>query len=71
LIPDFTDAEPTIYNIDNPSIDMDVDVVSTDNDLGVTVAVDYTGEDDTVPTVSAGTGDLDISTGDYIDEYFD
>ncbi|MBU4070865.1 MAG: hypothetical protein KJ773_01670, partial [Candidatus Thermoplasmatota archaeon] len=67
MIPDFHDIEPMIYNTDNFAIDIKPDVVATDNDLGVTVAIDYGGEDDTFPTVTSATGDFALSTGDYIE----
>lgn len=67
MIPDLDDAEPTIYNIDNSAIDIEVDAIIVDNDIGITVAVDYIGEDDIAPTVSVIEGDFELSTGDYID----
>ena len=66
LIPDISDAEPIIYNTDNFAIEIAPDVIATDNELGVTVAIDYEGDDFTIPTVSSTTGDFAISTGDYI-----
>ncbi|MDO9537991.1 MAG: hypothetical protein Q7J68_06700, partial [Thermoplasmata archaeon] len=67
LIPDISDVEPMIYNTDNFAIDMTPDVIATDNELGVTVAIDYVGDVYAVPTVSSATGDFAISTGDYIE----
>ena len=67
LIPDISDAEPMMYNTDNFAIDMTPDVIATDNELGVTVAIDYVGDVYAIPTVSSATGDFAISTGDYIE----
>ncbi|MFO7618615.1 MAG: hypothetical protein R6W91_03035, partial [Thermoplasmata archaeon] len=67
MIPDISDAEPMIYNTDNFAIEIEPDVVATDNDFGVTVAIDYGGEDDTFPEVTSTTGDFAVSTGDYIE----
>ena len=67
LIPDIDDAEPMVYNVDNFAIEITPDVVATDNELGVTIAIDYDGQDDAVPTVSETSGDFSISTGDYIE----
>ena len=67
MIPDFNDAEPMVYNTDNFAIELEPDVVATDNDLGVTIAIDYGGEDDTFPEVTSTTGDFAVSTGDYIE----
>ncbi|MFO7991137.1 MAG: hypothetical protein R6U61_02445, partial [Thermoplasmata archaeon] len=66
MIPDVDDEEPLVYTVDNPSIAIEPDVVTMDNELGVTVAVDYEGEDETIPIITDSEGDFELSSGNYI-----
>ncbi|MGM0510743.1 MAG: DUF6531 domain-containing protein, partial [Thermoplasmatota archaeon] len=66
MIPDLQDEEPLVYNVDNPSVEIDPDVVAVDNDLNISVCVDFNGEDHVAPKIQEVDGEFEHSIGKYV-----